>query len=201
VVAAPAALQAFEDEPLKVSSTRRPATPQLPGSNTVVSQTGPDLSRVGLALAIVIGAIFLLRWVGRKMFVLPNGPKSNKAIKVLSRSVLSPKQQLLLLQVGKRLIVVGDSGGNMNALCEITDPDEVAAVVGAAVGGSQSDSTPLAKSFGGLFSRAAEPFSAAAAAEEEESNIEPAPELGLATHSDIGGLMEKIRLMKGQFKK
>jgi len=52
-----------------------------------------------------------------------------------------------------------------------------------------------------LFNRVSEPFNAAASAEEEDQNIELAPELGLATHGDIGGLMEKIRLMKGQFKK
>ncbi len=54
-------------------------------------------------------------------------------MRLLSRTVLSPKQQVLLLQVGRRVIVVGDGGAaGMRPLCEITDPDEVAALVGDA---------------------------------------------------------------------
>ena len=52
------------------------------------------------------------------------------AVQLLSRTVLSPKQHVMLLRVGRRLVVIGDSGGQMSALSEITDPDEVAALVG-----------------------------------------------------------------------
>ncbi len=104
------------------------------------------------------------------MFLLPTGPKANPAIKMLSRSILSPKQQLMLLQVGKRLIVVGDSGGNMNALCEISDPDEVAALVGEI---KQDRPESVAKSFRSLFGRAKEPFDEPTARESAIDQIEP----------------------------
>lgn len=134
------------------------------------------------------------------MFLLPGGAATTKGVKVLSRSVLAPKQQVLLLQVGRRVIVVGDSGGNMTPLCEISDSDEVAALLGQLQANrpEQTTSKPPV-TFGGLFNRAKEPFEAVD--EEPTPNVEPAPEIGLATHSDIGGLMERIRLMKGQFKK
>jgi hypothetical protein len=37
----------------------------------------------------------------------------------------------VLVQVGKRLVVVGDSATQLSPICEITDPDEVAAMLGA----------------------------------------------------------------------
>jgi flagellar protein FliO/FliZ len=186
----------FEDEPLNITDTRRPANFQSPNDPKPGQNSASDLQRVGLALAIVIGAIFLLRWVARKMFLLPaaGAGRANKGVKVLSRSILAPKQQLLLLQVGKRVLVVGDSAGHMSALCEITEPDEVAALVGEVT----QDQPASKRSFGKLFGQAKEPFDAAAAA---DMNIEPATELGISDHADIGGLMEKIRGMQRQFKK
>jgi len=194
------AAASFEDEPLRVIDTRHPVNLQSPSDAKAPAPIStPDMGRVGLALAIVIGAIFLLRGVARKLFLLPVGStRGNKGIKVLSRSVLAPKQQLLLLQVGKRVIVVGDSAGHMSALCEISEPDEVAALVGEM---TQDQSASPKKSFGKLFGLAKEPFDAAAAVEAADSNVEPVTELGISDHADIGGLMEKIRGMQRQFKK
>jgi flagellar biogenesis protein FliO len=194
------AAASFEDEPLRVSDTRHPVNLQSPGEVKGPAPIAtPDIQRVGLALAIVIGAIFILRGIARKLFLLPTGSaRGNKGIKVLSRSVLAPKQQLLLLQVGKRVIVVGDSAGHMSALCEISEADEVAALVGEL---TQDQSAPPKKSFGNLFGLAKEPFNAAADVEAADANVEPVTELGLSDHADIGGLMEKIRGMQRQFKK
>ena len=70
---------------------------------------------------------------------------------------MSPKQQVLLLQVGRRVVVIGDGGGaGMRPLCEITDPDEVAALVGDLK--SADAAIAPARSFGTLFKRAADPF-------------------------------------------
>jgi flagellar biogenesis protein FliO len=149
-----------------------------------------DVGRVGLALLIVLVAIFLLRWLARQFgrIGLPEG----KPIKVLSRSVLSPKQQLLLLQIGKRLVVVGDSGGSMNPLCEINDPDEVAILIGQA-----REDQPITKSFGRIFKRAKEPFDPAPTPEPSETP--PNPEIAEMSR-DIGGLMQKVQSMREQFK-
>ena len=41
-----------------------------------------------------------------------------------------------MLRVGRRLLVVADGGGQMNTLSEITDADEVAALLGQLAGRS-----------------------------------------------------------------
>ena len=180
----------YDEEPLgSGSAPARLATgngPVVPASTNAL-----DAGRVGLALVVVLVAIFLLRWLARQ-FVRVGLPES-KPIKVLSRSVLSPKQQLLLLQVGKRLVVVGDSGGTMSPLCEINDPDEVAMLIGQA-----SEDRPITKSFGRIFKRAKEPFDEPVAPEPEE--MAPAPEI-VEMSRDIGGLMEKVQSMRKQFKR
>jgi flagellar biogenesis protein FliO len=191
--------RSLEDEPLKSTAISAQGTAQN-GNTAGTSESLLDYQRVGLALAIVLGAIFLLRWGGRKMFLLHGQAKGHGGIRVLSRSVLSPKQQLLLLKVGKRLIVVGDSAGHMSALCEITDPDEVAGLMGEV---NENRSEPAAKSFRKLFGLAKEPFEQTMADQvvEEEPNIVAPTDDMVSTHDEIGGLLEKVRLMRQQFRR
>ncbi len=88
------------------------------------------MPRVLGALAAVIGLIFLLRWLGKRFFALPTAQRSSGVVQVLSRSVLSPKQQLVLVRVGQRVLVAADNGAQLSPLSEITDPDEVASLMG-----------------------------------------------------------------------
>ena len=160
-----------------------------------------DMVRIAIALAIVIGAILILRVVVQNIGNLPGGRRSGKLVSVLSRSIISPKQQVLVLQVGKRLIVVGDSGGHMNALCEISDPDEIAELVGQTRQDHQSRSDRNSGSFGNLFRRANEPFSegelAQSAPDEGVQNIDSVDGV---TSEDVSGLLDKVRMLQQQFK-
>jgi flagellar biogenesis protein FliO len=112
--------------------------------------------------------------------------------------VVSPKQQVLVLQVGKRLLVVGDSGGHMSALCEISDPDEIAAMVGQTRTTSSVGRTTGA--FGGLFRRANEPFVETESMDfpQEESASDIDPNDGVSAE-EVGGLLDKVRMLQQQF--
>ncbi len=155
--------------------------------------TAADLSHVVLALAVVIAIIFGLRWVARRMALVPAVGRPGRGVRVLSRTVLSPKQQVLLLQVGKRVLVVGDGGaGGMRPLCEITDPDEVAALVGEAR--SADAAAAPSKSFSSLFRRAAEPFEATAD-DGKPALASPAADVP----GDVMGLLDKVRGLRQQF--
>lgn len=160
-----------------------------------------DYPRVLAALGIVIGLIFVLRWFGRFFFPAAVGRGKNRAIEVISRSPLSPKQQVMLLRVGRRLIVVADSGSQMNPLCEITDPDEVAALVGQLQG--ERSSTPT-RAFGSMFGRSRQEF-------ETEDDVQRPPSDGLrepeeeeppvtSAREELSGLRERVRLLAEQFK-
>jgi hypothetical protein len=103
---------------------------------------------------------------------------------------------LLLVQVGKRLVMVGDCGQQMSALAEITDPDEVATLLGQL----RAD-TPAPEStnpFAPLLGRARAQFDestvpSAGEPDDEDSEMVLA---GVAqTRTELSGLTEKIRML------
>jgi flagellar biogenesis protein FliO len=172
-----------------------------PNTSGPAQPQGLDYPRVLAALGIVVGLIFVLRWVGRFFFPAATGRARNRAVEVLSRSPLSPKQQVMLLRVGQRLIVVGDSGSQMNPLCEITDPDEVAALVGQL----RDEKIQIPKrAFGSLFGRSRHAFETddhppATATSELREAEENDPPVATA-REELSGLRDRVRLLAEQFK-
>jgi flagellar biogenesis protein FliO len=170
------------------------------GMSAVATQSGNDMLRVLLALGAVIALIFLLKKIATRSGWFAPVLKQGKSIRVISRSTLAPRQQVLLIQVGRRLIVVGDCGGSLTSLAQITEPDEVAALVGEAASNTSTANKQLG--FAGMFKKANRPFDADVTADEmpaltggniKPSDEEPAPE-------DVGGLLEAVRAMRRQFK-
>jgi flagellar biogenesis protein FliO len=192
--------QAVENESLKAGETDA-TKPAALRATTTGSSNASDLMHIVFALAIVISLILLLRTGVRRMTSLP-GSRAGKLVTVLSRSMISPRQQILVLQVGNRLLVVGDSGGAMSPLCEMTDPDEIASLIGQTR--QSTDASPERKtSFGNIFRRAAEPFSDI----ENDPDSSPADDAVKSQNppeavsaEEVGGLMEKIRLLQQQYK-
>jgi flagellar biogenesis protein FliO len=160
-----------------------------------------DLRRVVLSLGIVLALVFGCRWAIRYFFPSAAVGRSSQVMKVLSRSVIAPKQQLLLIQVGRRLVVVGDSGQQMNTLTEISDPDEVASLLGQLRAGVP-ESEPE-NPFDPLLGRAREQF--------DDLPVPPAidpddeAELAVAgvdeTRGELSGLTEKVRMLSRQLGK
>lgn len=70
--------------------------------------------------AIYGGARLIKRYVpaARNMF-------GAGTLKVVGRTFLSPKQSILLVRVGRRMLVVGVTPASMSALAEISDPEEL----------------------------------------------------------------------------
>jgi flagellar biogenesis protein FliO len=176
------------DVPDGAESTRQSTTKgPLPAS-------GLDLPRVLTALGIVVGLAVLLRFLARWLFPGVAAARSSAAVRVLSRSVITPKQQVLLVQVGRRVIVVGDTGAQMSPLAEITNEQEIAELV-AQIGSERGAS---GRAFGSLFGRARENFDPPAETPSEEPAKpieETAPaRLGFASASrQIGELTRRIR--------
>jgi flagellar protein FliO/FliZ len=189
--------QAAENRPLRLGdSDSRVLTNRSAGSSAALSGTA-DLSRIAIALIAVIGLIILLRALYRHLTNYPGGGKGARLVTVLSRSIVSPKQQVLVLEVGRRLLVVGDSGGQMSALCEITDPDEIAAIIGQARSASPSRS---AGSFGAVFRRANEPFEEPEALQTSgRESGDPVNPDDAVTAAEVGGLLDKVRMLQQQF--
>src|SRR5207247_732470 len=131
---------------IEIGGSSKSAQPRETRASSSAPDTSLGVTRVAIAMAIVIGAIFVLRWVGRRFFGIASVGDGG-VVKVLSRSTIGPRQQVLLMQVGKRMLVVANSGVGMNTLCEVTDEQEVASLVSEA----QRPVIDRAKSFRSLF--------------------------------------------------
>src|SRR5205807_5266705 len=133
-------------------------------------------------------------WAGRGMLGLPGRRGSSRAVRVLGRTVVSPRQQVMLLQVGRRIVVVGDSAGRMQPLAEIIDADEVAALVG-----QMGEERPEPRKFGNLFSRSRRTYEIEEPAAPPLRDAEDTETVNSA-REEISGLMQKVRLLSSQFK-
>ncbi len=195
--------------PAVQTTIRRPVDSNATTRHSGVTQSsavGFDTGRVVLSLAIVLFLIFVLRWLSQRMFGKTVAGRASRAVQVLSRNVISPKQQLLVVQVGRRLLVVGDSGQQMNALCEITDPQEMAALIGQ-IHEEKREST--GRAFGALFGQAgsnfgekeSEPPRPPVVADEDDDGSSTGPSGVQETRDELSGLMDTVRGMSRQFRR
>lgn len=185
---------ALGNEPIRSSPASLP--PTNGAAANLPAPTSMDYPRVLGALGIVIALIFLLRWAARFFFPSVAGRSPSRIVEVLARSVLTPKQQVMLVRVGRRLILVGDSGAQMTTLCEIADPDEVASLVGQL----RDEKMSAAPGFGSLFARFTRRFDPP-----EQQDVRPLEDAEDATpvasaRSELDGLRDRVRQLAEQFK-
>lgn len=211
---ADASAASSENQPiLRDSSADSAAQPAKTGV-TAAPAGGFDSVRVVLALGGVVGLILLLRVGLRQIFpgVIPQ--RSTRAMQLLCRFPIAPRQHLLLVQVGKRLIVVGDGGAQLNPLCEITAPEEVEAIVTQV----REESASSLRRFELFFGKARKGYTEEPAGEETDKvadEPEPAPaapaseapfdashelnEPALSqTRDELSGLAQKVRALANQ---
>lgn len=86
------------------------------------------------ALAIVVVLIFVLRAVLRRLGGRARIAGGGQCVEVVGRQHLSPRCEVLLVRCGKRLLLVGLGAGGPVTLCEISDPQEAAALLGETSG-------------------------------------------------------------------
>lgn len=189
----PAAVSAIESIPL-----RRGAAPNGPGKPaSSLSNGGTGAWRVLGALVIVIGAILLLRWGGKRLLGIQTPGGSPSAIRVLSRQVVGPRQQLMLVQIGRRILLVANSGAQMNSLCELTDAEEVASLLAQV---NERKAAPAARPFWSYFRREQSQFADTDPAAEPARHERTEPELA-TTREEIHGLLDKVQAISRSFKK
>ena len=93
---------------------------------------------VGFALAIVLGLFGGLVWMSKKY---GNGAASSGSIpkgvlESLGSTNLDPRTRVSLLRCGSRIVLIAQSSGGIQPLCEITDPAEVQSLISACNGDS-----------------------------------------------------------------
>ncbi len=109
----------------------------LTGPNSVRPKGGgghigglPSLVTAGSSLAVVLGLFFVFAWVMRR--ATPGGLAllSNEVVEVLGRAPLAARQQVHLVRLGNKLLLVSVSQAGVETLSEVTDPEEVDRLAG-----------------------------------------------------------------------
>lgn len=183
--------KSLESAPIVVPN---PAGGSAKSDQTINSSNAFDFTRVLLALAGVIALIFLLRAFANRFIPGAAVHKSSPAVKILGRCPIAPRQNLLVIQFGKRLVLVGDAGANLNPLCEITDPDEVAAILARA----RDETISVARRFESLFGRARNDFAETPEPQpgdqfDDSHDIKPDDPAFQDTQKELSDLREKVR--------
>ncbi|RJG10623.1 flagellar biosynthetic protein FliO [Pseudomonas cavernicola] len=84
------------------------------------SGIGGQLVQLLLGLLLVIGLIFLLAWLMRRVQQI--GPRGGRVIKLVASQALSPRDRLVLVQVGDEQILLGLSAGRITPLHVLKEP-------------------------------------------------------------------------------
>lgn len=79
-----------------------------------------------VALAIVLGLIYVLRIVMMRLSGTTPTGASAALIEVLARTPIGPKTQVLFLKMNQRVIVAGQTPAGLNTLATIDEPEDVA---------------------------------------------------------------------------
>jgi len=114
-----------------------------------MASTGSWILNTLTALGIVVGLILLLRYLWVKMggrVVASHSP----VVEVLSRTAVAPKNHVLLLRVGQRVLVVSDSNAGLRTLAQVVEPEEVADLLTSV---TTSREQSISKNFSQLLSR------------------------------------------------
>ena len=196
---APAAVEdASKDAPLPARRSAASTQATSVGGRTTGGSSDPlDMTRMGIALVIVLGAMYVTHLVWKRLGMPGSANRNAGALQVVSRLSISPKQQLVLVRVGRRVVLVGNSGTQMNTLCEIGDPEEAAGLLGLAAT-ERSDSIS-SESFNSVLGGEEKRF-------EEETNVDvPAGaaeehEALTNTRDELSDMMDKVRNLSRQFR-
>ncbi|MGN6504647.1 MAG: FliO/MopB family protein [Tepidisphaeraceae bacterium] len=191
-LAAPASqpVSAYDNQPVRRSG-------HAPSTSTATPAESFNVERLITAMAVVLTLIFILRYAAGWLFPATKASRGSRAVRVLSRSTIAPRQQVMLLHVGRRVIIVGESGGALSSLGHIQDPDEVAELIGQT---ENTEFPTLGSRFGTLFGRARDELETPSPdlnpddPESPTADALPPDELA-GTRSEISSLIHRMRAL------
>ncbi|WP_223541110.1 flagellar biosynthetic protein FliO [Pseudomonas sp. BF-RE-26] len=107
--------------PFSVLAAEPVATATAPA---VSSGVAGQLTQLVFGLLLVLGLIFFLAWLLRR--VQQAGPAGKgQVIEIVGSRALGPRDRLMLVQVGNEQILLGLSPGNITALHVLKEPVQV----------------------------------------------------------------------------
>lgn len=125
--------------PRKLAPRSTSAKPPL--AKPIVPTAGTAIGTVGGSLAIVLGVFLVIAWCARRVQPGASSVLPKEAVEVLGRVPLAGRQQLHLVRVGSKLVLVAMSPADVVALTEITDPLEIEQLCGLCRRGSTTSAS------------------------------------------------------------
>lgn len=151
------------------------------------SEGGSWILQTITALGIVLGLIFALRYLLQRITGMRSAPMTGRLVEVLARSPIAPRTHLLFLRIHQRIVVACQSPAGLQTLTELTDPNEIAAVLSQVEAGRANSITG---SFRQILGRQDDPYEAVDSAESEaETSVD-------RTRNELSGLLARIRHLK-----
>jgi flagellar protein FliO/FliZ len=92
---------------------------QQPESGNPIN-VAAQLGQLGLGLVLVVGLIFLIGYLMRR--VGPLAPRGGQHIKLVSSLALGPRDRLVLVDVGGKQLLLGASPGRITTLHTFDEP-------------------------------------------------------------------------------
>ncbi|MHC5112904.1 MAG: flagellar biosynthetic protein FliO [Planctomycetota bacterium] len=112
---------------------------EAPGPLGALDPRRNDVTRMVLALAFVLALALVVRVIMRRASgVLGGGGRPAGVLEILARYPVARGQALLVVKVARRVLIVHHGGNGMTTLSEITDADEVAALLARMESGSRT---------------------------------------------------------------
>lgn len=158
------------------NETRTVARRESAGSPGLIRDLWPLLVVLVLVAAI---ALFLKKFIPARRLM-----SGSQVLRIVARTHVTPKQQLMLVKLGRRMVLLGVSPERINTLSTVDDPDQVASLLGeAASSQDHSSSQAFAESM----------------REEAGAYADPSDEDATsATRGQVRGLLEKVRSLAGK---
>lgn len=183
---------AIEDRPLGPAPRATEGGEVTAAAGDGASSSGWIVKTLG-ALAVVIGLIFVVRSALGRVAGSMTSSAFSPAVEVLSRVTVAPRNHILLVRLGKRVLVLGDSSAGLRRLADITEPDEVAGVLAAVSAGKPNS---ISRGFGQLLERFNRDYRPEEEwAEEGGNRHEHAVD---RARDQVGSLLSRVRALSGR---
>jgi len=155
----------------------------------------PSLWKTFVSLVIVLVLIVGVTYFFKRLGLNSNRSSMPAGVEILARSNMNPKQSLCLVQLGNRLVLLGQSPNHISSLQTIEDPDEMAQILGQL---EKKKTLSITNTFGKLFHREKDLY------ENEENpliplDIEDKPDQNQPTlqwcqaKGEISSLLDKVK--------
>jgi flagellar biogenesis protein FliO len=114
---------------------------------------GSSVLGVMAALGVVLGLFFAVAWLMRRSTPGNYGLLPSEVVEVLGRLPLAARQQVHLIRVGNKLVLICATPAGVESLTEVTEPEEVARLAGLCRRSQPNNSTAVFRQFFQQFTR------------------------------------------------